>query len=144
MSNHETELPEGLGESFFDHLNAPRNVGTMEKPDGKARMVGICGDALEVAIQVNGNTIKDIRINPEGCAYTLVCASAMSDLVKGKTMDDALYLEPDEVADELGGLPDDHYHCARLAVNALGEAIAEAFKAKTEAEAKQEAGHAHP
>jgi len=143
MSNHETEsLPEGLGERFFDHLQNPRNVGTMAEPHGKARMVGICGDALEVAIQVNGNVIHDIAINPEGCAYTLVCASAMSSLVKGKTMDDALYLEPDEVADELGGLPEDHYHCARLAVNALGEAIAEAYK--TTAEAEQEAGHAHP
>ena len=52
----------------------------------------------------------------------------MSELVKGMDLDDALYLEPDEIASALGGLPDDHMHCARLAVNTLGEAIADHYK----------------
>ena len=65
---------------------------------------------------------------PQGCVYTLVCASAMSELAKGRDLDQALELEPHDVADALGGLPEDHLHCARLAVNTLGEAIADYYR----------------
>jgi nitrogen fixation protein NifU and related proteins len=73
-------------------------------------------------------TIADIKVLPHGCLYTLVCASAMSDLAKGRDLDHALELEPHDVADALGGLPEDHLHCAHLAVNTLGEAIADYYR----------------
>jgi len=117
-----------VGENFINLARQPRNIGSMDNPSGKGNAVGQCGDSVEVFLQMIGGIIANIRVVPRGCVYTLVCASAMSELVKGRSLDEALYLEPDEVAAALGGLPEDHMHCARLAVNSLGEAIADYYK----------------
>ena len=129
MSNGDFPQPGQVGENVLLHLaRQPKNIGSMDNPSGKGNAVGQCGDSVEVFLQITGGVIADIRVAPRGCVYTLVCASAMSELVKGRSLDDALYLEPDEVAAALGGLPEDHMHCARLAVNTLGEAIADYYK----------------
>jgi len=90
--------------------------------------VGQCGDSIEVSLRIDQGAIADIRVAPHGCLYTLVCASAMSEMVKGRQLDQALELEPQELVSALGGLPEDHIHCARLAVNTLGEAIADYYQ----------------
>lgn len=141
MTDHEHELPEGVGEQFIDHMQNPRNIGVLEAPRFEAEMTGVCGDSIGVTIAVNGQRIRSIRVAPRGCAYTVVCASAMSELAEGKTLDEALGLEPEAVAEALGGLPEDHLHCARLAVNTLGEAIAEYYRTNREKQGT-EAGHA--
>jgi nitrogen fixation NifU-like protein len=105
------------------HIQCPYNIGTLEEADGQATGVGTCGDSLQVYLRIGGNTITNIRCQYEGCQYTLACASAMSKLANGRTLSQALELEPADVATELGDLPADHLHCARLAVNTLGEAI---------------------
>ena len=89
--------------------------------------IGSCGDKVTVAIQVDQDCIKEIYQKPEGCLYTTACASAVSVLAKGRTLEDALEIQPGAVEAELGGLPEDHRHCARLAVNTLGEAIADYY-----------------
>ncbi len=132
MSNDVFPLPGQLGEHFLHLARQPKNIGSMENPSGKGNAVGRCGDSVEVFLQIIKGVIADIRVAPRGCVYTLVCASAMSELVKGSSLDDALYFEPDEVATALGGLPEDHMHCARLAVNSLGEAIADYYKNTSE------------
>lgn len=104
-------------------------MGVMSHPQGRAAGVGSCGDAVEFTLRIEGDTIIDIAHQPKGCAFTIACASALCTLAKGKTLDQALTLQPEDVARELGGLPEDHQHCARLAVNTLGEAIADAYKA---------------
>ena len=76
----------------------------------------------------DNNMIIDIGQQPQGCAFTIACASAVSILVVGKTADDALRITPEDVEKELGGLPEDHLHCARLAVNTLGEALESAYR----------------
>ena len=86
-----------------------------------------CGDSIEVSLQIETGAIAEIKVLPRGCIYTLVCASAMSELAKGRNLDQALELEPQDVVTALGGLPEDHLHCARLAVNTLGEAIADYY-----------------
>lgn len=103
-------------------------MGSLENPSGKGFAIGQCGDSIEVSLRVDRGTISDIRVHPRGCVYTLVCASAMSELAKGRDLDGALELEPQDVVNALGGLPDDHVHCARLAVNTLGEAIADYYR----------------
>ncbi len=128
MSNEDFPLYGQVGEHFADLARRPRNIGSIENPSSKGTSVGICGDSIEVFLRVTGGVISDIGVVPHGCVYTWVCASAMSELVKGKGLDEALYLEPDEIAATLGGLPEDHMHCARLAVNTLGEAIADYYK----------------
>ena len=84
-----------------------------------------------VFIKVKGDTITDIKAMPHGCLYTVVCASALGDLAQGRSLDEGLLqLEPEDIEKELGGLPEDHKHCARLAVNTLGEAIADHYRRK--------------
>jgi nitrogen fixation NifU-like protein len=81
-----------------------------------------------MTIRLEGETIADIGHRPNGCTYTVACASAVSVLACGRSVEDALQLQPEDVEHELGGLPEDHRHCARLAVNTLGDAIADAYR----------------
>jgi nitrogen fixation NifU-like protein len=117
-----------LNDRFIRHVNMPSNLGTIEPSSGRARGVGPCGDSIEVMLKVSGERIADIRCQPRGCAFTIACASAMSELACNRTLEEALEISPQDVEAELGGLPEDHLHCARLAVNTLGEAIADCYR----------------
>lgn len=113
---------------FLEHANSPRNLGMIANPSAAAKVLGICGDSLEVSLIIEDDKISDINYLPYGCVHTIACASAMSELAKGRSLEQALELGPEEIEAELGGLPETHKHCARLAVNALGEAIADYYK----------------
>jgi nitrogen fixation protein NifU and related proteins len=128
VSDGEFPGPGEVGEQFFRLARFPKNIGLLDNPSGQGAAVGKCGDSLEVSLQIDMGTIAAIKVQPHGCLYTLVCASAMSELAQGLDLDHALELEPHHVADSLGGLPEDHLHCARLAVNTLGEAIADYYR----------------
>ena len=114
-----------LDDRFIRHVNVPSNLGVIEVPSGRALGVGQCGDSIEVTLRVADERIAEIRFQPCGCGYTVACASAMSELALNRTLEQALEISPQDVEAELGGLPEDHLHCARLAVNTLGEAIAD-------------------
>ena len=124
-------LPGQVGEGFLRHAQNPSNLGVMARPSGRAMEVGQCGDSVEIFIQVDNDTISQIKVMPHGCLYTVVCASAVSELAQGLTLDGALQLEPEQLERELGGLPEDHQHCARLAINTLGEAINDYYQTRT-------------
>ena len=128
MSDDDFPKPGEVGEQFFRVANFPQNIGFLDRPSGLGAAVGKCGDSIEVSLRVESGAITDIKVFPRGCVYTLVCASTMSEMAKGRNLDKALDLEPDDVAAALGGLPEDHLHCARLAVNTLGEAIADYYR----------------
>jgi nitrogen fixation NifU-like protein len=117
-----------LDNRFIRHVNVPANMGVIEHPAGRAVGVGQCGDSVEVALRVNGERISEIRHLPRGCSFTIACASAMTELARNRTIEQALEITPQDVEAELGGLPEDHLHCARLAVNTLGEAIADCYR----------------
>lgn len=117
-----------LDDRFIRHVNVPSNLGVIELPSGRALGVGQCGDSVEVMLTVIDKRITEIRCQPRGCAFTIACASAMSELARHRTLEDALEISPQDVEAELGGLPEDHLHCARLAVNTLGEAIADCYR----------------
>ncbi|MCU0604512.1 MAG: iron-sulfur cluster assembly scaffold protein [Desulfobacterales bacterium] len=117
-----------LSDRFFRHANMPSNLGTIEPPSGRALGVGRCGDSIEVTLGVVGERVAEVRCRPCGCEYTVACASAMSELARERTLEQALEITPRDVEVELGGLPEDHLHCARLAVNTLGEAIADCYR----------------
>jgi nitrogen fixation NifU-like protein len=121
-------MPGEVGEQFLRVARFPQNIGFLDDPSAQGTAVGKCGDSIEVSLKIISGAIADIKVYPRGCVYTLVCASAMSELTKGRSLDKALELEPDEVAEALGGLPEDHLHCTRLAVNTLGEAIADYYR----------------
>jgi nitrogen fixation NifU-like protein len=90
--------------------------------------VGRFGDLIEKTLNLGNNTIIDIGYRPQGSTFTFACVNAACKLALNKTIDDALQITPEDVVFELGGLPEDHHHCARLAVDTLEEAIASTFE----------------
>lgn len=136
MSEHDIPRPGPLDDRLLRHAQFPRNLGLLASLSGWAKGVGKCGDSLEVTIRVDGERIDAIKVLPNGCIYTVACASAMSELAAGMTIERALELSPEDVEKALGGLPTDHLHCARLAINTLGEAISDHYQ-KTAARAAE-------
>lgn len=121
---------EGMAYEFYSgrfllHMTDPQNMGELADPDGAAELTGECGDSVGMQIAVEDDVIKAVRIQPNGCTHTLVCSSAVSQMATGLTLDKALEITPEDIIKYLGSLPEDHHHCARLAVNTLGEAVAD-------------------
>lgn len=133
--NMEVELQ---SEQFQRHCRHPFHLGLLKKYHGKAKGVGSCGDAVEISLQLSGETIVAIGQLPHGCAFTTACASVVSVLALGRSIDEVLLITPEDVEVELGGLPEDHRHCARLAVNTLGEALESACRKKVGFQPKKE------
>ncbi|MBW2356004.1 MAG: iron-sulfur cluster assembly scaffold protein [Deltaproteobacteria bacterium] len=125
-----------LDPKFFAHAQVPQNMGQLPDANGRAVGIGSCGDQMEVTLEVADNTIRRIRHLPRGCVYTVACGSAMTHLAAGRRLEEALALTPEQVAEELGGLPEDHRHCAALAINTLGEAIDDYYQTVWGARAK--------
>jgi nitrogen fixation NifU-like protein len=112
-----------LRDQIDSHASPLVNPGSLHEVNARAKAVGICGDSLEVQLSIHQDRITEIKQIPNGCTYTVACGSAMSHLVRGLSLEEALNVTPEDVATQLGNLPEDHMHCASLAVNALGEAI---------------------
>ncbi len=111
-------------EKVLEHFRNPRNVGELENPDG----VGIegnpvCGDLMEIHIRVEDDRITDIKFKTFGCGSAIATSSMVTELAKGKTLDEALEITRQDVADELDGLPKQKMHCSNLAADALHKAI---------------------
>ncbi len=111
-------------EKVLDHFRNPRNMGEIKNPDGFGKVGNpTCGDVMAVYIKVKDNKIIDIKFKTFGCTAAIATSSVLTELVKGKTIDEALKLTRDDVANELGGLPAVKMHCSNLAADALREAI---------------------
>ena len=112
-------------EKVLDHFRKPRNVGTMEGEDVGKGKVGnpVCGDLMEFYIKVKDNRIKDIKFQTFGCGSAVATASMITEMAKGKTLEEALKINRKDVADELDGLPPIKMHCSNLAADALRDAI---------------------
>lgn len=129
MSQAHSHLPSGpLDMRFLRHAEAPGNQVRPAGATGEATETGQCGDSVDVVLRVQDERIAEIGVVPHGCLYTVVCASALGKLAQGLEIDQALNLGPEDVEKELGGLPEDHLHCARLVINTLGEAIADHYR----------------
>ncbi|TFG27010.1 Fe-S cluster assembly scaffold protein NifU [Candidatus Thorarchaeota archaeon] len=112
-------------EKVLDHFRNPRNVGILEGDDVAVGKVGnpTCGDIMEVFIKVDGDIITDAKFRTFGCGSAIATTSMTTEMVKGMTLDDALKVTRQDVADELDGLPPIKMHCSNLAADALHEAI---------------------
>ena len=120
-------------EKVLEHFRNPRNVGELENPDG----IGIegnpvCGDLMEIHIQVEDDRITDIKFKTFGCGSAIATSSMVTELAKGKTLDEALQITRQTVADELDGLPKQKMHCSNLAADALHKAIEDYRKKQAE------------
>lgn len=111
-------------EKVMDHFMNPRNVGELENPDGVGRFGNpTCGDIMEFQIKVNDNRISDVKFKTFGCGAAIAVSSMVSELAKGKTLDDAMKITNKMVAAELDGLPKNKLHCSNLGADALHKAI---------------------
>ncbi|KUK04208.1 iron-sulfur cluster assembly scaffold protein [Methermicoccus shengliensis] len=113
-------------EKVLEHFRNPRNVGRMDNPDGKGLEGSpACGDMVAVYIKVDPETkrITDIKFESYGCASNIATASIITELAKGKTLDEAKEITWKQAAEELGGLPPVKVHCSVLAVEGLRAAI---------------------
>lgn len=112
-------------EKVLDHFRKPRNVGILEGEDVAIGHVGnpVCGDLMEIYIKVKDDKIIDIKFKTFGCGSAIATASMITELAKGKTLDEALNITRKDVANELDGLPPVKMHCSNLAADALKDAI---------------------
>ena len=124
-------------EKVMDHFSNPRNVGELEKPSGTG-MVGnpACGDIMKLTIQVEGGIVKDVKFKTFGCGAAIATSSMVTELVKGKNLDEAEKISNSTVAEALDGLPPVKMHCSNLAADALHAAIEDYRKKQAEEAAK--------
>lgn len=117
----------------IEHFKNPHNYGRMKNPDGLGKVGNaICGDIMWLYIRVGKNkkgreVIKDISFETFGCVAALATSSVITDLAKGKTIEEALKIDRNEIVKSLGGLPAIKLHCSVLAADALAEAIYDYF-----------------
>jgi len=117
-------------EKVMDHFRNPRNMGEMENPDGVGKVGNpVCGDMMELYIKVENDIITDVKFMTFGCGAAIATSSMVTELVKGKTLDEALKISNATVAEALDGLPPVKMHCSVLAEDALKAAI-EDYKTK--------------
>jgi nitrogen fixation protein NifU and related proteins len=111
-------------EKVMDHFMHPRNVGEIENPDGVGEEGNpVCGDMMTFYIKVKDNQLEDVKFKTFGCGAAIAVSSMVSEMAKGKTLDEALKITPALVAAELEGLPKNKYHCSNLGAQALHKAI---------------------
>ncbi|MBI2447749.1 MAG: Fe-S cluster assembly scaffold protein NifU [Candidatus Omnitrophica bacterium] len=113
----------------MDHFTNPRNVGEIENPSGVGNVGNpVCGDIMRLYIKVEGDKIVDAKFKTFGCGAAIATSSMVTELVKGKTVEEALKISNKAVAEALGGLPPIKMHCSLLAEEALRSAIDDYFK----------------
>jgi nitrogen fixation NifU-like protein len=110
----------------MDHLKHPRNMGEMENPDGIGEAQNpVCGDTMRLFIKVEMGRIIDTRFLTFGCGAAIASSSMTTEMIKGKTIDEALLISDQMIAETLGGLPPSKVHCSVLAEKAIRAAVSD-------------------
>ncbi len=118
-------------DKVMEHFRNPKNMGEIKDADGVGTVGNpVCGDIMTIYIKVKDDKIADIKFKTFGCGAAIATSSMITELAKGKTLDEALKITRDDVADELDGLPPIKMHCSNLAADALREAIKD-YRKKT-------------
>ena len=111
-------------QKVMDHFMNPRNVGEIDSPDGVGEVGNpVCGDMMTFYIKVDDNRLSDVKFKTFGCGAAIAVSSIVSEMAKGKTLEEARKITPALVAEELEGLPKIKYHCSNLGAQALNKAI---------------------
>ena len=123
----------------MDHFKNPRNVGEIENPDGVGHVGNpVCGDIMELYIKVKDGIIVDAKFKTFGCGAAIATSSMVTEIVKGKSLKEALKISNKTVAEALDGLPAVKMHCSALAEDALKSAIEDYLSKSKEKENKNE------
>jgi nitrogen fixation protein NifU and related proteins len=116
-------------EKVMDHFNNPRNVGVLEQADGVGEVGNpVCGDMMKITIMVDDDRISDIRFQTLGCGAAIATSSIVTEMARGRTLEEAVAISKKQVADELGGLPPAKMHCSVLATDGLKVAVDDYLK----------------
>ncbi len=108
----------------MDHFKNPRNVGEMDNPDGVGEVGNpLCGDMMHIYLKVQDNQIDDIKFQTFGCGSAIAVSSMLTEMAKGKSLEEAKQLSNQDIADALEGLPKNKMHCSNLGADALHQAI---------------------
>jgi nitrogen fixation NifU-like protein len=111
-------------EKVMDHFQNPRNVGEISAADGIGEVGNaVCGDIMKIFLKVKDGRIEDIKFKTFGCGAAIATSSMVTEIVKGKTIEEALRVTNQAVAEALDGLPPHKMHCSNLAADALHKAI---------------------
>ena len=111
-------------ELVMKHFSDPQNVGVIEDADGVGKVGNpMCGDVMEMFIKVKDDRVEDVKFRTFGCGAAIATSSIATEMIKGKSLDEAVQLSNKAVADALGGLPAQKMHCSNLAADAVRAAI---------------------
>jgi nitrogen fixation NifU-like protein len=118
-------------EKVMEHFRNPHNMGEIPDADGVGTVGNpVCGDLMTIYIKVKDNKIEDIKFKTFGCGAAIATSSMITELAKGKTLEEAMKISRGDVADNLGGLPPVKMHCSNLAADGLHAAIQDYLKKK--------------
>jgi nitrogen fixation NifU-like protein len=111
---------------LLDHFQNPRNAGEVEAPEATAQLENpACGDILELTLKLEGRRIADIRFRAKGCVPAMACGSAITELVKGKSVDEARLVSREDLVRKVGALPQASAHASYLAIDTLAALLRE-------------------
>ena len=111
-------------DTVMDHIMNPRNVGEIENPSGVGEVGNAkCGDIMKMYLDIENNVIKDVKFETFGCGSAIASSSMATEMIKGKTVEEALAISNKDVVDALGGLPAHKLHCSVLAEEAIKAAV---------------------
>lgn len=111
-------------DKVIEHFQNPRNVGEIPDPDGIGKVGSeVCGDVIEVYIKVADGRLEDVKYKTFGCGAAVASGSMGTEMVKGKTIKEAMLITDQQVADALDGLPEEKLHCSNLAAEGIRAAI---------------------
>jgi nitrogen fixation NifU-like protein len=108
----------------FELFQHPKNLGVVKKANGFGVFKGICGDTMKIYLRIVENRVREAKFETDGCAATVACGSAVTEMARGKSVKQLLEISPAGLLEELDGLPRSHLHCAILAVDTLHCAVA--------------------
>ena len=112
----------------LEHFSNPKNAGIIDDANGVGEIGDPdCGDFMKVYIKVEGDIVTDVKYQIRGCPASIACASAMTELAKGRNLDDVMMITDDDIVKELDGLPEFKIHCSALGATGLQKAIMDYF-----------------
>ncbi len=117
-------MTDGYSEKVMEHFANPRNVGEIKDADGIGKVGNpVCGDLMWIYIKVKDDRLEDVKFKTFGCGAAIATSSMITEMAKGKTLEEALKITRSDVADALDGLPPIKMHCSNLAADGLHAAI---------------------
>jgi len=108
---------------YLDHLRNPRNRGTLSPCDGAGKSTGPCPDVIEITVRIREDAVSEIAFETTGCEAAIACGSAVTELARGKHLDEVAEIDAETVLSAVGGLPPDQRHVAAAAAEALSNAM---------------------